>query len=112
MESRATAKYVGMSARKVRRVLAMIRGQRVENVLNLMHFTNKAAARAVEKVVRSAISNVIAAEGGADIEGYIVKLAWSDGGPMTKRFLPRAMGRATKVRKRSCHVTVVVAPAS
>ena len=112
MESRATAKYVWMSARKVRRVLALIRGQRVEDALNTLHFTNKVAARAVEKVVRSAISNVIAAEGGADIEGYVVKSAWSDGGPMTKRFLPRAMGRATRVRKRSCHVTVVVAPES
>jgi large subunit ribosomal protein L22 len=114
MEGRAQARFLRMSARKVHRVLDLIRGQQVEEAINTLHFSNKRAARAVEKVVRSAVSNVMAGEssGKVDIDTYVVKSAWSDGGPMIKRFLPRAMGRATRIRKRTCHVTVIVAPRS
>jgi len=110
MEARATAKYVGHPPRKMRQVLDMVRGCRVEEALNLLHFTQKAAALPIEKTIRSAVANAAHVEGSGklEVEHFIIKTAYVNVGPTARRFVPRAMGRATRIRKRSGHITVVV----
>jgi len=109
-DSKAQAKYIRMSPRKIQQVLALIRGKRVEDALNILHFIQKNASNPVEKVLRSAVANVIQSEGSGkiDVDNLIVKNARADRGPVLRRFRPRAMGRATRIRKRTCHITLVV----
>ena len=94
-----------MSPRKVRLVVDMIRGRRVEEALNVLAFSRKAAARPVAKLVRSAVANADD-QGNYDLDRLVVKLAFVDEGPTWRRWLPRAMGRATRIRKRTSHITV------
>ncbi|MFN8543022.1 MAG: 50S ribosomal protein L22 [Candidatus Binatia bacterium] len=107
MEARATSRFVRMSAQKARLVLGLIRGQAVERALGLLEFTPKRGAKLVAKTLKSAVAN---AESGqrVDVDLLYVKGAWADEGPTLKRFLPRAHGRATKLFKRTSHITVVV----
>ncbi len=110
MEAVAKAKYVRQSARKIRQVVDMIRGKPVNEALNVLHFTPKKAAATVEKTLMSAVSNFMNTDEGAgvDPDELVVKEIYVDEGPMAKRYRPRAMGRATVVRKRSSHLTIVV----
>lgn len=109
-EGKAKAKYVRMSPRKVRRVMELVKGKSIENALNILHFCPKRASITIEKTIRSAISNVIHSEGSnkVDVENYFIKKAEVNAGPTLRRFLPRPMGRATRIRKRSCHISIVV----
>jgi large subunit ribosomal protein L22 len=111
MESRAVSKYVRMSPRKLRRVAALIQGESVEDALNVLNFTPKAAGKAIFKTLKSAASNAIASEGSAKIkvEDLVVKKVTIDVGPTWKRIRPASMGRAYMIRKRTSHVSVVVA---
>jgi large subunit ribosomal protein L22 len=110
MEARAINRYVGTSPRKMRLVIDMIRGRGVEEALNALHFTPKHAARTAEKALRSAISNFQNKdEGRVDAAELFVKIAFVDGGPVLKRISPAPMGRAYRIRKRSNHITIVVA---
>lgn len=111
MESRAVARYVGSSPRKMRLVVDMIRGKSVGEALSILHFSPKHAARDAEKVVRSAVANIMNRDdvGKVDEESLYVKEIKVDGGPMAKRILPAPMGRAYRIRKRSNHITVVIA---
>lgn len=111
MEAQAISRYVRQSARKVRLVADMIRGKEVETALNVLHFNNKKASQAVEKIVRSAVANLMNMEGGANIEpeNLFVKTIYVNEGGITKRWRAGSMGRAALIRKRSCHLTVVVA---
>ncbi|KAA0228312.1 50S ribosomal protein L22 [bacterium] len=110
MEARAKLRYLRMSPRKVRRVIDLVRGKGVEEALNILHFTRKRAALPIEKTIRSAVANYI--EGTetkkADTEDLFVMQAFVDGGFTMKRFRAGSMGRASRIRKRSCHITVVV----
>lgn len=106
-EPRATLRYLRMSPRKVRLVVDMVRGQPVEEALNLLAFSSRAAARPVSKLLRSAVANADVKEG-YDLDNLVVKGAWVDEGPTWRRFMPRAMGRATRIRKRTSHVTLVL----
>jgi len=110
MEAKATAKYIRMSARKVRQVVDMIRGKSVEEAINMLHFTPKRASIPVEKVLRSAISNALNTDEGTklDPESFFIKSIYVDQGPTMRRYRPGPMGRASLIRKRSCHVTVLV----
>ena len=110
LEGRSEAKYIRIAPKKVRQVLELVRGKGVEDALNVLHFCPKRASLPVEKTIRSAIANVIHGEGSnkVEIESFIVKTAEVNGGPTLKRFRPRAMGRATKIRKRTCHIKIVV----
>ena len=112
-EGTAHSKYVRMSSKKVRRVLDMIRGSRVEDALNTLHFTAKAASIPVEKTIRSAIANVLNREGSSqvEVEDYIVKGAAANEGPVLKRFRPGPMGRGMRIQKRTCHISIVVGEA-
>lgn len=110
MQAEAEAKYIRISPRKVKQVIDMIRGKAVEEALNLLHFSPKAACVSVEKVLRSAIANLLDQEGGAKVntEELVIKDIRVSQGPTLKRFRPRAMGRATPIKKRSSHITVVI----
>ncbi|MCX7983582.1 MAG: 50S ribosomal protein L22 [Bacteroidetes bacterium] len=111
MEARAVNKYIGSSPRKMRLVIDLIRGRNVEEALSILHFTPKHAARTAEKVLRSAISNFEnkTESGRVDISSLYIKEAYVDGGPSLKRILPAPQGRAYRIRKRSNHLTIVVA---
>jgi large subunit ribosomal protein L22 len=107
-EVRAQAKYVRTSARKARVVLEHIRGRSVPEARTVLAFTQRAAATDIEKILRSAVANAEANHGlvGDDL---VVAEAYADEGPTIKRFRPRARGRAARIFKRTCHITVVLA---
>ncbi|HNZ36401.1 MAG: 50S ribosomal protein L22 [Candidatus Marinimicrobia bacterium] len=111
MEAKAVHRYVRQSARKVRLVADLVRGKDVETALNLLHFNSKKASENVEKVVRSAVSNLLNSEGGSKLnpEDLYLKTIYVDGGSIAKRFRAGSLGRASIIRRRLCHITVVVA---
>ena len=111
MEVRAVSKYVRMSPRKLRRVAALIQGEPVDKALNVLTLTSKAAGKVIFKTLKSAASNAIASEGSAKIkvEDLVVKKILIDVGPTWKRIRPASMGRAYMIRKRTSHISVVVA---
>jgi large subunit ribosomal protein L22 len=98
------------SPRKMRLVADIVRGQKVENALNILRFSTKEASRNLEKLLLSAIANWQAKNADANIEeaGLIVKEIKVDGGSMLKRLRPAPQGRAHRIRKRSNHVTIVL----
>jgi len=110
MEAVAKAKYVRQSARKMRQVVDLVRGKPVNEALNILHFTPKKAATTVEKTLLSAVSNFMNTDEGASVDpdDLRIKEVYVDEGPTAKRYRPRAMGRATIVRKRSSHLTIVI----
>jgi len=111
MKVRAQAKWVRTSARKARLVLDHIRGRSVPEARTILAFTPRAAATDIEKVLRSAVANA-EANHGLDGDDLVVEAAYADVGPTLKRWKPRARGRVNRIRKRTCHVTVVLAPAA
>ena len=108
---RAEAKFVRLSARKARIVLEHIRGRSVPEARTILVFTQRAAALEIEKVLRSAVANAESAHG-LDGDELVVEAAYADEGPTLKRWRARARGRANRIRKRSCHITVVLTPAA
>ena len=110
-EVRATAKWVRSSARKARLVTDLIRGQRVTQARTTLAFTPRAAAREVEKVLRSAVANAethpLLHWNGDDL---VVSEITVDEGPTLKRWRARARGRVARIRKRTCHITVKLRP--
>jgi large subunit ribosomal protein L22 len=108
-EVRAEAKWVRISPRKARLVAEHIRGRTVPEARTVLAFTQRAAAREIEKVLKSAVSNAEANHGllGDDL---IVSAAFVDEGPTIKRWRARARGRVARIRKRTCHITVRLAP--
>jgi len=111
-EVRAQAKWVHSSARKARLVTDLIRGRSVPEARTILAFSQRAVARDVEKVLRSAVAN---AESRPDLhwngDELVVAAAYADEGPTLKRWQARARGRASKIFKRTCHITVVLAQA-
>ena len=106
-EARATSKYNRTSPRKMRRVVDLIRGQHVIEAERLLKFSGLGASHEVGKLLHSAVANA-ERNPGVVAENLVVARAWVDEGPTLKRYRPRAYGRATRVRKRTSHVTVVV----
>jgi ribosomal protein L22 len=108
---RAKARYVRTSARKARLVCDHIRGKSVPEARAILNFTPRAAARDWSKVLESAVAN---AEANHELIGDELKIAeaYADEGPTLKRYRPRAMGRATRIRKRTSHLTITLAPAA
>ena len=107
MESRAVAKYVRISPRKVRLVMDQVRGKRVDDALGMLSFTPQKGGKILKKLINSAVAN---AEQNSDVDVdklYIEKI-YADEGPTMKRFRPRAMGRASRILKRSSHLTVIL----
>ena len=107
-EVRAQAKWVRTSARKSRLVLDLIRGRSVPEARTLLAFSQRAVARDIERVLRSAVANA-EANHGLDGDELVVVAAYADEGPTLKRGRPRARGRYARIFKRTCHITVKVA---
>ena len=110
-EVRAAAKWVRITPRKARLVVEHIRGRSVPEARTVLAFTERAAAREIEKLLKSAVAN---AEANHNLIGddLVVKAAFVDEGPMIKRWRARARGRAARIRKRTCHITLTLVPAA
>jgi large subunit ribosomal protein L22 len=106
----ASARYVRITPMKARRVVDMVRGLQVDEALTLLQFAPQAASETVYKVLESAIANAETTEGLA-VGDLVVSVAQVDEGPTMKRWRPRAQGRATRILKRTSHITLAVQPA-
>ncbi len=106
MEAYARVRNLRGSARKARLVLDLIRGRRVEEAQKILMLSNKRVAERIEKLLTAAIANATVKEGKAEIEKMVVHEAFADDGPIMKRMRPRAHGRATVIRRRTCHITL------
>ncbi|MBN1684489.1 MAG: 50S ribosomal protein L22 [Gammaproteobacteria bacterium] len=107
METTATLKYARFPAQKARLVADQIRGLPIEQAVDILKFSKKRAARAIKKVLESAISNAEFNEG-ADIDELYVSQVVIDKGPTLKRLMTRAKGRADHILKRSCHIKIAL----
>ena len=107
MESRAIAKYQRVSPRKARLVARNVQGLGVEEAMNLLRFTPNKPAGIIYGVVKSALANA-SQLGGVDVDAMVVKEVMVNEGPTWKRFMPRAQGRASKIHKRTSHITVIL----
>ena len=101
-------KFIRQSPYKVRFVLDVVRGKKVDHALNFLDFSNKKAAKFISKALNSALSNYAQKNEDFDSDLLYVKEAYVDEGPKIKRFRPAAMGRATRILKRTSHLTVIV----
>lgn len=107
MEVSATSKHVRFSAQKGRLIADQIRGLSVDSALNILTFSAKRAAKVVKKVLESAIANAENNKG-VDVDELYIATVYVDGGATLKRIRPRAKGRADRILKRTCHITVIV----
>ena len=105
--TRCEVRYVRMSASKARVVLDLIRGKTIREAAEILAFTERSAAEVLAKALNSAVSNAINNDGQA-AEDLYVSACFADEGPTLKRWRPRARGRATRIRKRTCHITLIV----
>lgn len=109
MQATAHLRHIRMAPRKLSVVAALVRGKPVEQALNILKFTPRAAARPVAKLIKSAVANATdLSKGQVDVDKLVVKTISVDQAQTMRRYLSRAMGRATLVRKKSSHVHVVV----
>ena len=107
MEAKAKLKYVRLSAQKTRLVADMVRGKQVQEALNILRFSPQKAAPVLSKLLNSAVANA-EQSGVSDVDQLYLKTITVDQGPALKRFMPRAQGRATSIRKPTSHVLVVL----
>ncbi|MAS40932.1 MAG: 50S ribosomal protein L22 [Porticoccaceae bacterium] len=110
MEVAARLKSARLSAQKARLVADQVRGKSVEDALDLLSFSNKKSAAVIKKLLESAIANAEHNEG-ADVDELKVSTIFVDEGATLKRLMPRAKGRADRIFKRTCHITIKVADA-
>ena len=108
-DAKAILRFVRVAPRKARLVVDLIRGHQVAEALNILKFTPRSASRVVEKVLKSAVANAENLEIGDPDDLWVTRVC-VDGGPVLKRFRARSMGRANPIKKRTSHITVVVAP--
>ena len=107
MEVRAIDRYIRVSPQKARLVADLVRGKAVSDALSILEYTPKAASSYIFKLINSAVANAGSHEG-VDVDTLFVKTIFVDQGPTLKRFRARAMGRGSRILKRTCHVTVVL----
>jgi large subunit ribosomal protein L22 len=108
MEAQAKLKSVRLSPRKTRLIVDMVRGMNIQNALNVLKFSPKPSAKIVANLLKSAVANA-EQKGVSDVDRLFVKTIFVDGGASLKRFVPRAQGRASKIRKPTSHITVILA---
>ena len=110
MESKATLRYNRQSPYKMRKVLKAVRGCSVGTALNYLQFSPEKASVAIEKTIRSAIANLMQNENSNDVDPDILKIkeAYVDQGPVMKRFRAASMGRASRLRRPSSHLTIIL----
>ncbi len=110
MQAQAVSRYTRVTPRKARQVVELIRKKPVAEALNILTFTKKRAAGELAKILKAAVSNAGQKER-VDIDKLVIKSIQVDGGPMmrnTRRFIPRAMGRASLIHKRTSHIKVII----
>ena len=107
--TRAKYRHARMSATKARAVLDLVRNLPVDEAADVLRFTDRAAAEAIGRVLASAVANAEHNDE-LDSESLYVSACYADEGPTLKRWRPRARGRATRIRKRTCHITIIVSP--
>ncbi len=110
MEAIARVRNLRGSARKARLILDLIRGKKIDDAKKILTFSKKGFAPKVDKLLKSAIATVTENESKAELNNYYITRAFADDGPIMRRFMPRAMGRATIIRKRTCHITLTISP--
>ena len=111
MESQAHLRNLRMAPRKVADVASLVRGKPVGSALNILRYTKRSAAVVVAKLIRSAVANATdLSKGQVDVDKLVVKTISVDQGPTQRRYMPRAMGRATRIRKRTSHLTITLTP--
>jgi large subunit ribosomal protein L22 len=114
MEAKASARHVRVTPQKARRVVALIRGKQAVEAVAVLQFAPQAASDPIKKVLESAIANARVkadrASEAFDERNLVISAAYVDEGPTMKRFRPRAQGRASRINKRTSHITVVVTP--
>ena len=110
MESRATSRYNRQSARKVRKVLNEVRDFKVGSALNYLHFSPEKASVVIEKTLKSAVANLMQHDEHSDMDPDLIhiKEAYVNQGPVMKRFRAASMGRASRLRRPSSHLTIVL----
>lgn len=107
MEAKALARQIRISPQKARLIADLVRGKDVADAINTLRFMPKKGARVMRKVIESALANASQNES-IDVDTLYVKKVFIDGGPMLKRIMPRAQGRANRILKRTSHITVVL----
>lgn len=107
MEAKALARFIRISPQKARLVADLVRGRSVDEALTALRFMPKKGARILRQVIESAVANASQNET-IDVDTLYIKKIYIDGGPMLKRVMPRSMGRANRVLKRTSHITVVL----
>ena len=105
---KASATHIRISPRKVRMVVDTVRGKSVSQAMNILAFTRKKAALPVQKLLKSAVANAAENNGISDVDTLVIGHIMVDEGPTLKRFMPRARGRATPIRKRTSHIRIVL----
>ena len=108
MEARAKLSFARLSPRKTRLIVDMVRGKGIQDALTILRFSPQPSAKLVSKLLQSAVANA-EQKGASDVDRLFIKTIFVDAGPVLKRFTPRAMGRASKIRKPTSHLTVVLA---
>lgn len=108
MDAKANVRYSRMTARKARKVIDLIRGKRAGDALLSLRFMPYRGARMIEKILKSAMSNAEQKNANLDSEAMIISKAFVDQGSSMKRVEPRSMGRAYVIKKKSCHITLVL----
>ena len=107
MEIRAKARFIRISPQKIRLIMGQVRGKKVEEALNLLSFAPQRGARILKKLLDSAVANA-QQNADMDVDSLYISKVYADGGPTLKRWRPRAQGRATRIRKRTSHLTVIL----
>jgi len=107
METRAVARFVRISPRKVRLVMDEVRGKKVEEALNMLSFAPQRGAWVLKKLINSAVANA-EQNSNTDVDSLYLKRLYADQGPALKRWRPRALGRATRILKKTSHLTVIL----
>jgi large subunit ribosomal protein L22 len=108
MAVKSVGRYIRVSPRKARLVIDIIRGRDISDALDILRNSSKAVARTIERILNVGVSNAENNEEITDVDNLYIKEAYVDQGPTMKRFRPRAMGRATRIRKRTSHITIVL----
>jgi large subunit ribosomal protein L22 len=105
---KASAAHIRISPRKVRMVVDTVRGKSVSQALSILGFTRKKAALPVQKLLKSAVANAAENGGISDVDALVIDRIMVDEGPTLKRYMPRARGRATPIRKRTSHIRIML----
>jgi len=108
MDAIAKKRFIRQSATKIRFVLKTVKGYSVNAAINKLTLTNKKASKYIVEVLKASISNMMSKDAQTNSDELVIKEAYVDEGPVMKRFRPAAMGRATAIRKRTSHLTIII----